>query len=91
MGRYILQPEIFDIQAKQERGAGNEIQLTDAMRTLMKSQRFYAYKYDGQSYDCGSVLGFLRANVAFALARPDIGPRFAEELLKLQASAKKLD
>jgi UTP--glucose-1-phosphate uridylyltransferase len=88
MGRYILQPEIFDILAKQERGAGNEIQLTDAMRTLMKTQRFYAYKYDGQSYDCGSVLGFLRANVAFALARPDIGPRFAEELRKLQGAAK---
>lgn len=83
MGRYILQPEIFAILASQERGAGNEIQLTDAMITLMKTQRFYAYKYEGRMYDCGSVLGFLKANVAFALARKDIGPRFAEDLRKL--------
>jgi UTP--glucose-1-phosphate uridylyltransferase len=85
MGRYILQPEIFDILKHQERGAGNEIQLTDAMKTLMQDQMFFAYKYRGKSYDCGSKLGFLTANVAFALARPDIGPKFAEELKKLAA------
>jgi UTP--glucose-1-phosphate uridylyltransferase len=84
MGRYILQPEIFDVLAGQERGAGNEIQLTDAMKTLMKTQRFFAYKFEGQTYDCGSVLGFLTANVMFALAREEIGPRFAEELRKVQ-------
>ncbi len=85
MGRYILQPEIFGILKHQERGAGNEIQLTDAMKTLMRDQMFFAYKFTGKSYDCGSKLGFLTANVAFALARPDIGPRFAEELKRLAA------
>jgi UTP--glucose-1-phosphate uridylyltransferase len=83
MGRYILQPEIFDILSSQERGAGNEIQITDAMKTLMKTQRFFAYKYSGRSFDCGSKLGFLVANAAFALDREDIGPRFAEEVRKL--------
>jgi UTP--glucose-1-phosphate uridylyltransferase len=85
MGRYILQPEIFDILSRQERGAGGEIQLTDAMIALMRTQRFFAYKYEGQMHDCGSVLGFLKANVAFALARNDVGPRFAEELRKIVA------
>jgi UTP--glucose-1-phosphate uridylyltransferase len=85
MGRYILQPEIFGVLKNQERGAGNEIQLTDAMKTLMQDQMFFAYKYRGKSYDCGSKLGFLTANVAFALARPDIGPQFAEELKRLAA------
>jgi len=88
MGRYILQPEIFDILKYQERGAGNEIQLTDAMRTLMKDQLFFAYKFRGKSYDCGSKLGFLTANVAFALARSDLGPKFGEELKKLAAEVQ---
>ncbi len=85
MGRYILQPEIFGILKNQERGAGNEIQLTDAMKTLMQDQMFFAYKFRGKSYDCGSKLGFLSANVAFALARPDLAPKFGEELKKLAA------
>ena len=83
MGRYILQPEIFDILKTQESGAGNEIQLTDAMKTLMQDQMFFAYKYKGKSYDCGSKLGFLSANVAFALARPDLAEKFGEELKRL--------
>jgi UTP--glucose-1-phosphate uridylyltransferase len=83
MGRYILQPEIFDILSSQERGAGNEIQITDAMKTLMQTQRFYAYKYSGRSFDCGSKLGFLVANAAFALDREDLAPRFADELQTL--------
>lgn len=86
MGRYILQPEIFDILSSQERGAGNEIQITDAMKSLMKTQRFYAYKYSGRSYDCGSKHGFLMANAAFALDHKELGPRFAAELRKLLAS-----
>jgi UTP--glucose-1-phosphate uridylyltransferase len=85
MGRYILQPEIFDILSSQEGGAGGEIQITDAMKTLMKTQRFFAYKYRGRSYDCGSKLGFLTANAAFALDHKELGPRFAEELNKLLA------
>jgi len=82
-GRYILQPEIFDILTHQTPGAGGEIQLTDAMITLSKSQAFYSFKFEGRTYDCGSKLGFLTANVAYALARPDIAPAFREELRKL--------
>ena len=82
-GRYILQPEIFDLLEKQERGAGGEIQLTDAMLALMAKQPFYGLKFEGQSFDCGSKTGFLAANVAYALQRPDIAPALREELKKL--------
>jgi UTP--glucose-1-phosphate uridylyltransferase len=70
-GRYILAPEIFAILETQPKGAGGEIQLTDAMAALMQRQSFHALEYDGTTYDCGDKLGLLRANVAFALARPD--------------------
>jgi UTP--glucose-1-phosphate uridylyltransferase len=79
-GRYILQPEIFDVLEKQERGAGGEIQLTDAMIALAKKQKFYGYNFKGKTYDCGSKLGFLAANVAFGLARPDISAAFRKEI-----------
>ena len=72
-GRYILRPEIFAILADQARGAGNEIQLTDAMARLMSSQTFHALEYEGTTYDCGDKIGLLRANVAFALQRSDLG------------------
>jgi UTP--glucose-1-phosphate uridylyltransferase len=72
-GRYILQPEIFALLAAHETGAGGEIQLTDAMVKLMRTQSFHALEYDGVTYDCGDKLGLLRANVALALKRPDIG------------------
>lgn len=72
-GRYILQPEIFGILETQPRGAGGEIQLTDAMATLMGEQRFTAYQYEGVTHDCGDKIGLLRANVALALKRPDLG------------------
>ena len=72
-GRYILQPEIFEILATQERGAGGEIQLTDAMATLMASQTFTAVEYEGVTHDCGDKIGLLRANVALALKREDLG------------------
>lgn len=71
-GRYILQPEIFDILETQERGAGNEIQLTDGMLKLLKEQPFAGYHFKGETYDCGAKDGFILANVAFALARGDI-------------------
>ena len=71
-GRYILQPEIFELLGSQQRGAGGEIQLTDAMARLMQSQDFHAYEYDGVTYDCGDKVGLLRANVAYALRRPDL-------------------
>ena len=82
-GRYILQPEIFDILATQERGAGGEIQLTDAMIELAKTQPFYGLKFAGRSFDCGSKVGFLAANVAYALERPDIAPALRAELKAL--------
>ena len=71
-GRYVLQPEIFDRLAKHRKGAGGEIQLTDAMADLMADQAFHALEYEGTTYDCGDKLGLLRANVAYALARPDL-------------------
>ena len=82
-GRYILQPEIFDILENQQTGAGGEIQLTDAMIRLSKEQPFYAVKFEGRSYDCGSKLGFLTANIAYALKRKDIAPELREELKRL--------
>jgi UTP--glucose-1-phosphate uridylyltransferase len=82
-GRYILQPEIFGVLASQSRGAGGEIQLTDAMIALAKTQPFYGLKFEGQSFDCGSKIGFLAANIAYALARADIAPAMREELKKL--------
>jgi UTP--glucose-1-phosphate uridylyltransferase len=82
-GRYILQPEIFDLLAAQNRGTGGEIQLTDAMIELAKVQSFYGLKFAGDSFDCGSKIGFLAANVAYALARPDIAPEFRKEAKRL--------
>jgi len=79
-GRYILQPEIFDLLAKQERGAGGEIQLTDSMLKLKEKEPFYAVTFDGTVYDCGSKIGFLMANVAYALSRPDISGEFRTAL-----------
>lgn len=79
-GRYVLSPEIFEILEKGEKGAGGEIQLTDGMKTLAQSQNFHGVVFDGQTFDCGSPLGFLKANVAFALANPDLAPAFRDVL-----------
>ncbi|MER8607094.1 UTP--glucose-1-phosphate uridylyltransferase, partial [Mesorhizobium sp. M1233] len=76
-GRYIQQPETVSLLASQQRGAGNEIQLTDAMVRLAQTQAFFAQPFDGRMFDCGSKEGFIQANVAFALAREDMkGPIF---------------
>jgi len=72
-GRYILQPEIFDLLETQGAGAGGEIQLTDAMVRLMESQDFHALEYEGASYDCGSKLGYFEANLAYATADAEHG------------------
>ena len=82
-GRYILQPEILDLLEKQDRGTGGEIQLTDAMIALSRSQPFFGLKFDGRSFDCGSKIGFLAANVSYALARDDIAPGFRAEIKKM--------
>jgi len=73
-GRYILQPEIFGLLENQETGAGGEIQITDAMLRLADEQKFYGYKFEGSTFDCGSKEGFIAANVSFALDRDDTGP-----------------
>jgi UTP--glucose-1-phosphate uridylyltransferase len=82
-GRYVLQPEIFQILETQERGAGGEIQLTDGMFNLMKTQDFHAREYEGTTYDCGDKLGLLRANVAFALARPELADAARQAIREL--------
>ena len=87
-GRYILQPEIFELLGSQQRGAGGEIQLTDAMARLMQSQSFHAYEYDGVTYDCGDKIGLLRANVAFALQRPDLAEAAHAAIAEVLASAE---
>jgi UTP--glucose-1-phosphate uridylyltransferase len=79
-GRYILQPEIFKILETQERGAGGEIQLTDAMIGLSKSQKFFGVEFEGERHDCGSKAGFLRANIAYGMARPDLRDGLRAEL-----------
>ncbi len=82
-GRYILEPDIFRILDNPEKGAGGEIQITDAMLKLMESRPFHGFKFEGRTYDCGSKVGFLSANVAYALDRPDIAPEFRETLREI--------
>ncbi len=82
-GRYVLTPEIFKVLETQARGAGGEIQLTDGMANLMKTQAFHALEYEGTTYDCGDKIGLLRANVAFALARPDLAQAAREAIQAL--------
>lgn len=82
-GRYVLQPEVFDILATQDRGAGGEIQLTDAMRKLAEAQPFHAHPYDGRTFDCGSKEGFIQANVAFSLARDDVRELVFEPIVEM--------
>jgi UTP--glucose-1-phosphate uridylyltransferase len=79
-GRYILQPQIFDLLGKQTAGTGGEIQLTDAMVALARTQPFYGLQFEGRSFDCGSKVGFLAANVAYALARPDMAAEVRTEI-----------
>ncbi len=79
-GRYILQPEIFDILSAHETGAGGEIQLTDAMKRLAETQGFFGLRYEGRTYDTGNKLGFLMANVAYGLERNDLAGPFRAEL-----------
>ena len=79
-GRYILQPEVMRALDAQEKGAGGEIQLTDAMARLIGTQPFHAFRFEGERYDCGSAEGFVIANLAMALARGDVGPAVREYL-----------
>jgi UTP--glucose-1-phosphate uridylyltransferase len=79
-GRYILQPEIFELLSKQAAGAGGEIQLTDSMLTLAKTQDFSGYEFQGRIFDCGSKIGFLTANLIYGLERPDLAPELMAEI-----------
>jgi UTP--glucose-1-phosphate uridylyltransferase len=83
IGRYILTPDIFEEIERTEPGAGGEIQITDAMRALLKKREFYAVRFEGTRHDAGDKLGFLVATVEFALKRPDLGPQFREYLRSL--------
>ena len=83
IGRYILQPEVFDRIAETKRGAGGEIQLTDAMVQLIGAQPFHGFRFEGKRYDCGDKVGFLEANVAFGLARPDVTAQLRKILHEL--------
>ncbi len=83
VGRYILTPRIFDMLEQTDPGKGGEIQLTDAMCRLMKEEGFIGYQFQGQRYDAGDKFGYLQANIAYALKRPDIAPRLLEYMKTL--------
>jgi UTP--glucose-1-phosphate uridylyltransferase len=87
IGRYILTPRIFDYLSLQERGAGGEIQLTNAMERLAEAEPVYGYLFNGKRYDAGSKLGFLEATVEFALKNPELGPAFRDYLRTLDPDA----
>lgn len=74
IGRYVLVPEVLKYLSRMERGAGNEVQLTDAMARLIGQVPFHGLRYEGTRFDCGDKAGFLEAQIAFALKRPDLGP-----------------
>lgn len=80
IGRYVLMPEVIGHLSKMERGAGGEVQLTDGMAKLIGTQPFHGLRYSGRRFDCGDKVGFLEAQIAFALARPDLAPAVREFL-----------
>lgn len=84
VGRYILTPHIFDLLETIPRGAGGEIQLTDAIAELLRKERVLAYEFTGKRYDCGDKLGYLQANVEYALKHDELGEGFAEYLRGLE-------
>ena len=86
IGRYVLLPEVIGYLSRMERGAGNEVQLTDAMARLIGQVPFHGLRYEGRRFDCGDKVGFLEAQIAFALKRPDLGPA-VRAFLKTYADA----
>ncbi len=89
VGRYLLEPEIFDHLEKVKPGSGGEIQLTDAIASMLNKQRALAYEFQGLRYDCGSKLGYLQANVLYAMRHPEIGDEFRRFLNSLDAESKR--
>jgi UTP--glucose-1-phosphate uridylyltransferase len=88
MGRYVLMPEIFKILEDTTPGVNGEIQLTDALRNLVRQHPIYAYEFEGERYDAGTPLGWLKTTIALALNNPDIGPKLTEYLDQLLQSIK---
>jgi len=84
IGRYILTPAIFEVLDSTPLGTGGELQLTDAMRLLLKQEKIFGYRYEGRRHDAGDKLGFLKATVEFALKRPELNPQFRDYLKSLQ-------
>ncbi len=84
VGRYVLTPKIFDLIEQVKPGKGGEIQLTDAISALLQYEKVLAYRFAGKRYDCGSKLGYMKANVEFALRHPEIGVEFAEYLKQVE-------
>ena len=85
VGRYILTPRIFKLLERTQRGAGGEIQLTDAISMMIQEQTVLAYEFEGKRYDCGSKLGYLEANVEYALKHPELADSFRSYLEQLTA------
>ncbi len=83
VGRYILSPQIFDALEVTPLGKNREIQLTDALRLLLKQQAIYAYEFEGVRYDTGTLVGWLKATIALAIEHPDFGPELREYLRQL--------
>ena len=88
LGRYVITPDVFEILEQTQPGKGGEIQLTDALRVMAHNEAVYAYNFQGQRYDTGDKLGYLKATVEFALRREDLGPAFKEYLLGLLQDKK---
>jgi UTP--glucose-1-phosphate uridylyltransferase len=84
VGRYVLTNGIFDYLEKLEQGAGGELQLTDGISAMIESERVLAYRYEGQRYDCGSKLGYLKASMAMGLKHPETGKAFTDYLASLR-------
>jgi len=88
IGRYILDPVVFKELDKRTRGAGNEIQLTDALNRTIGEVPFHGFRFDGKRYDCGTRVGFIEANVAFGLAHPEMADRLRPIIERLLAESK---
>lgn len=88
IGRYVLEPSIFNVLEKQKKGSGGEIQLTDAMNSMIGKKPFYGYRFEGTRYDCGHRTGYIEANIAYALSRPDMKDSIKSMLKQFVAGFK---
>ena len=91
IGRYVLLPDVIEHLARMERGAGNEVQLTDGMARMIGTTPFHGLRYEGTRFDCGDKIGFLEAQIAFALQRPEMADVCAQFLLKKYHGALLMD